>query len=52
MDISASRRARVDRLLFRIRGTTEKERQQEARRVSGRNQQLDFLDFATELVSG
>jgi molybdopterin-binding protein len=34
----------VDRLLFRIRGTTEKERQQAARRVSGRNQLVGRID--------
>jgi len=34
----------VDRLLFRIRGKTEKERRQEARRVSGRNQLVGRID--------
>ena len=34
----------VDRLLFRIRGGTEKERKQKARRVSGRNQLVGRID--------
>jgi molybdopterin-binding protein len=34
----------VDRLLFRTRGKTEKERQQEFRRVSGRNQLVGRID--------
>jgi molybdopterin-binding protein len=34
----------VDRLLFRIRGKTESERQQEVRRVSGRNQLVGRID--------
>ncbi len=34
----------VDRLLFRIRGKTEKERQQKIRRVSGRNQLIGRVD--------
>ena len=34
----------VDRLLFRTRGKTEKERQQVIRRVSGRNQLVGRID--------
>jgi molybdopterin-binding protein len=34
----------VDRLLFRTRGRTEKERQQVIRRVSGRNQLVGRID--------
>jgi molybdopterin-binding protein len=34
----------VDRLLFRTRGGTEKERQQVVRRVSGRNQLVGRID--------
>ena len=34
----------VDRLLFRTRGTTEKERKQVIRRVSGRNQLVGRID--------
>jgi molybdopterin-binding protein len=34
----------VDRLLFRIRGKTEKERQQKVRRVSGRNQLIGRIE--------
>jgi molybdopterin-binding protein len=34
----------IDRLLFRTRGTTEKERQQVLRRVSGRNQLVGRID--------
>jgi molybdopterin-binding protein len=34
----------VDRLLFRTRGRTEKERQQVVRRVSGRNQLVGRID--------
>ncbi len=34
----------VDRLLFRVRGKTEKERQQKIRRVSGRNQLIGRID--------
>jgi molybdopterin-binding protein len=34
----------VDRLLFRTRGKTEKERQQVVRRVSGRNQLVGRID--------
>jgi len=34
----------VDSLLFRIRGKTERERQQEVRRVSGRNQLVGRID--------
>jgi molybdopterin-binding protein len=34
----------VDRLLFRIRGKTEKERQQKVRHVSGRNQLLGRIE--------
>src|SRR5437879_4441637 len=34
----------LDRLLFRARGRTEKERKQVARRVSGRNQLVGRID--------
>jgi molybdopterin-binding protein len=34
----------LDRLLFRTRGKTEKERQQEVRRVSGRNQLVGRIE--------
>src|ERR1700674_6112923 len=34
----------VDRLLFRTRGRTEKEREQVVRRVSGRNQLVGRID--------
>ncbi len=34
----------IDRLLFRTRGRTEKERQQMTRRVSGRNQLVGRID--------
>ncbi len=42
--------AEVDRLLFRTRGKTEKERKQVIRRVSGRNQLVGRIDSV--LVSG
>lgn len=34
----------VDRLLFRMRGSTEEERQQKIRRVSGRNQLVGRIE--------
>jgi molybdopterin-binding protein len=37
-------RSEVDKLLFRTRGETEKERQQIVRRVSGRNQLVGRID--------
>src|SRR6202044_3157666 len=37
-------RSEVDRLLYRTRGGTEKERQQITRRVSGRNQLVGRID--------
>jgi molybdopterin-binding protein len=37
-------RSEVDKLLFRTRGETEKERQQIIRRVSGRNQLVGRID--------
>jgi len=37
-------RSEVDRLLFRTRGRTAKERKQEVRRVSGRNQLVGRID--------
>jgi molybdopterin-binding protein len=37
-------RAEVDRLLFRTRGKTEKERKQAVRRVSGRNQLVGRIE--------
>src|ERR1035438_4651533 len=37
-------RSEVDKLLFRTRGGTEKERQQVIRRVSGRNQLVGRID--------
>jgi molybdopterin-binding protein len=37
-------RVEVDKLLFRTRGSTEKERQQVIRRVSGRNQLVGRID--------
>jgi molybdopterin-binding protein len=37
-------RSEVDRLLYRTRGSTEKERQQMTRRVSGRNQLVGRID--------
>jgi molybdopterin-binding protein len=37
-------RSEVDKLLFRTRGGTEKERKQVARRVSGRNQLVGRID--------
>jgi molybdopterin-binding protein len=37
-------RSEVDRLLYRTRGGTEKERQQMTRRVSGRNQLVGRID--------
>jgi molybdopterin-binding protein len=40
----------VDRLLFRTRGTTEKERKQAVRRVSGRNQLVGRI--ASVRISG
>ncbi len=40
----------LDRLLFRARGRTEKERKQVARRVSGRNQLVGRID--TVRISG
>jgi molybdopterin-binding protein len=40
----------VDRLLFRTRGKTEKERKQATRRVSGRNQLVGRID--TVRISG
>ena len=42
--------AEVDRLLFRTRGKTEKERKQVDRRVSGRNQLVGRID--TVRISG
>jgi molybdopterin-binding protein len=42
--------AEVDRLLFRTRGKTEKERKQLTRRVSGRNQLVGRID--TVRISG